>query len=311
MDRLALLLKSYGPDIEYARRLVASCRQFNADGLRLHCVVPAIDREVFRAVEGEGVSVVSQEDLLGEHLVDQGFHGLSAGYINQEIVKLAFWETGLADNYFCVDSDAVFIRPFSVSDFMHDDDTPFSVLVQDKELQAEPRYYREHWQGREKAIRRIMSAVGLDDPIIRTCHGHQVFSARVLRSFRDDFLSPRGWTYADALREAPYEFSWYNMWLQKSKVIDIHAIEPLVKVFHNEDQHLQFVMSGMSVDDLARAYVGVVINSNYSRAMGPMEITESKPDALAPYLSYGEVGSLLRSKVKDTWRRRTSGSESG
>ena len=40
--------------------------------------------------------------------------GLSAGYINQEIVKLCFWETGLADNYLCLDSDAEFVRDFHV-----------------------------------------------------------------------------------------------------------------------------------------------------------------------------------------------------
>ncbi len=39
--------------------------------------------------------------------------GIRPGYINQEIVKLAFWELGLTENYFCVDSDAVFVRPFA------------------------------------------------------------------------------------------------------------------------------------------------------------------------------------------------------
>ncbi len=310
MNRLAVLLKSHGPDLAYARRLVESYSRFNAEELPLYCVVPRSDVPAFTALSAD-VTVLAEEDVVGRNLVMEGMHGLSAGYINQEIVKLAFWETGVASTYFCVDSDAVFIRPFGASDFLADESTPYSVLVQDKDLLVEPGYFREHWQGRERAIRRIMDLVGLDDPIMRTCHGHQVFSARVLESFVSDFLQPRGWTYADALREAPYEFSWYNMWLQKSKVIPIHQIEPLVKVFHNEDQHLASVLLGETVADFARAYIAVVVNSNYSRSLGVVTATESKGASLAPYLSYGELGSVLTAKARDTWRRRVRRSADG
>lgn len=311
MKPLALLLKSHGPDLPYARRLLESYSEFNRDALPLYCVVPDRDVAHFTRLEVTDVQVLSEEEVAGRHLVSEGAHGLTAGYLNQEIVKLSFWEAGLAANYFCVDSDAVFIRPFGVADFMRDVDTPYSVLVQDKDLQAEPRYYTDHWEGRARSIRHIMDLVGLDDPIMRTCHGHQVFSARVLQSLVTDFLTPRGWTYADALGEAPYEFSWYNMWLQKSQVIPIHAIEPLVKVFHNEDEHLASILMGETVADFARAYLAVVVNSNYSRQMGVVSPSSSKADSLAPYLSYGETAALITAKVRDTWRRRTGGSPTG
>ena len=230
MERIALLLKSYAPDVAYAQRLVASFHEFNREGLTLHCVVPSSDVSTFTALGGDGVLVHAEEDLVGQHLVTASVGGLRPGYANQEIVKLAFWETGLAANYFCVDSDAVFLRPFGASDFMRDETTPYTVLVEDNDLKTEPRYYRDHWVGREAAIRRIMAEVGLDDPVMRTCHGHQVFSAAVLRSFRDDFLIPRGWSYRDALAVSPYEFSWYAMWLQKARPIEIYQREPLVKV---------------------------------------------------------------------------------
>jgi len=176
--------------------------------------------------------------------------------------------------------------------------------VQDKDLHAEPRYYRDHWQGREESIRRIMEIVGLDDPIARTCHGHQIFSSRVLQSFRDDFLIPRGWTYADAVREVPYEFTWYNMWLQKSHAIPIHQIEPLVKVFHNEEQHVASVARGIEVEDLARAYLAVVVNSNYSRDLGPVAAEADKVSLMGQYLSYQELARVLGAKGAATFRRR-------
>lgn len=304
MDRIALLLKSYSGDLEYARRLVDSFARHNPESLTLHCVVPAADLPSFSSLAGGCIHLHAEEELVGDHLVHAPVGDLRVGYANQEIVKLAFWETGLAENYFCIDSDAVILRDIGAADFMRDETTPYSVLVEDNDLRVEPRYFREHWVGREKSIRRIMGEVGLDDPIMRTCHGHQVFSSAVLRSFRDDLLQPRGWEYADALAVSPYEFSWYAMWLQKARPIPIHVREPLVKVFHDEDEHLAAILMGITETDIARGYLGVVVNSNYSRDLGLLPVREGKPESLAPYLSYGEVWRLLAAKARDTWRRR-------
>jgi hypothetical protein len=226
------------------------------------------------------------------------------GYINQEIIKLAFWELELTTNYFCVDSDAEFIRPFHRSDFMVDESTPYTVLVEDNELKVEPRYYREYWQQRELELRHIQELVGLDTQVVRTCHGHQIFSATVLRSFKTAFLDPQSWSYSDALEASPYEFTWYNMWLQRSQAIEIHQREPLVKVFHNESQHLEYVMRGITTADIARGYVALVINSNYSRDLGLISADASKPELLAQYLSYGEVSKVVAGKLRETFNRR-------
>ena len=303
MTTLAVLLKSYRGDVEYARRMISSFDSFNADDLPLYVVVPDDDVALFATMTSDNMTVLS-EDVFAQHLVKEPVHGLRAGYINQEIVKLAFAELGLAQNYWCVDSDAEFIRPFGRADFMYDEVTPYQVLVEDRDLMVEPRYFREYWQERHATLQLIAREIGLDDRVILTCHGHQVFSSDVLRAFREDFLEPRGWTYIDALRIAPYEFSWYNLWLQKSQVIPIHAREPWVKVFHHEGNHFEAILRQVRVADLARAYIAVVVNSNYSRDMGLLDLRASTPAALAPYLSYRELGQLLRAKISDTWRRR-------
>jgi hypothetical protein len=271
--------------------------------VHLYCVVPAADLTRFAVLGGPDLTVLSESEL-GQYLVDRPVHGMRAGYINQEIVKLAFWELELTENYFCVDSDAEFIRPFYRSDFMADEHTPYTVLVEDNELKVEPRYYREYWQQREIELRRIQELVGLDSKVVRTCHGHQIFSAKVLKSFKSDFLAPRGWAYADALEAAPYEFTWYNMWLQMNRTIEIHQREPLVKVFHNESQHLEYVMRGVTTGDIARGYLAVVVNSNYSRDLGLISTDASKPELLGTYLSYGEVRQLLFSKIRSTFQHR-------
>ena len=302
MLKFALLLKSYAGDFDYATRLISSFNAHNPQALRLYCVVPDADVDLFAPLSS-GTVIVMSESPLEHHFTSEPVHGMRPGYINQEVVKLAFWELGLTENYFCVDSDAVFIRDISEADFLASDGFPYSVLVEDNDLQVEPKYFKAYWESRETSLRAIADAVGLEDPILRTCHGHQVFSSVVLSSFQKDYLKARGMTYLDALAIAPYEFSWYNFWMQKSQVIPIHQREPLVKVLHNEGQHFEYILRGISTADVARGYLALVINSNYSRDLGLLSIDSSKPELLAPYLSYGEVSELLQTKVRSSLRR--------
>lgn len=300
---IALMLKSYSGDFAFAQRLVESFTRHNPEGLTLFCVVPKRDLVMFATLASEHVVVMDESPFEG-YFVTEGLNGTRPGYINQEIVKLAFHELCLAENYFCIDSDAVIIRDLHASDFLAPDGFPYTVLVESNELKVEPRYYAQYWESREAALARIAEIMGLPGSVVLTCHGHQVFSTTVLRSFVSDFLAPRGWTYRDALAEAPYEFTWYNFWLQKSGVIPIHSREELVKVFHHENQHFEYILRGVTEADIARGYLAVVVNSNYSRGMGVLPADAPKPQALAPYLSYGEVTQLIGAKAADTFRRR-------
>lgn len=301
-----MLLKSYADDFDYARTLVASYQKYNSDSIPLWIVVPDSDLEQFRTLAGPSIEFMP-ESAFGEFLVHENVAGIRPGYINQEIVKLSFWETGLVANYFCVDSEAVFVRPFTHDDFMFDQTTPYTVLVEDNELKVEPRYYADHWQGREKSLRRIQELVGLDDRRILTCHGHQVFSRTVLHSLKEDFLEPQGWSYRDLLAEAPYEFSWYNMWLQKTRVIPIEIREPLVKVFHHEGQELEYALRGISLEDIGRGYVALVINSNYARSIRGGDAAGSAEEVLARYMPASVLSKALARRVRDTAARRIRG----
>jgi hypothetical protein len=298
-----MLLKSYEKDLASARRLVDSFNGNNPENLHLFIVVAEKDMDLFVELANDNITVMTETPFC-HYFTDTHVAGIRPGYINQEIVKLAFWELDLAENYFCVDSDAVFIRPFTAKDFMLNDFTPYTVLVEDNELKVEPTYYAQHWQGREVHLRHIQELVGLQDRRILTCHGHQVFSARVLKSLKGDFLTPRGWTYLDMLAEGPYEFSWYNFWLQKSLPIEIAIREPLVKVFHNQDQHLEYAMRGIGQADIARGYVAVVINSNFADSWGQLSASEPATQTIARYVSWKTLLQVLKAKTAAVFTRR-------
>jgi len=297
MAAFGILVKSYSDDVHYVRRLIASLERHNADEVPAFLVVPESDLALFGEFTSGAVTVLS-EKVFEAHLTDTPLAGFSAGYINQEIIKMCFWEAGLVDNYLCLDSDAEFIRDFNVEDFMFDSQTPFTFLSEDRDLLAEPEYFEHSWQGRALKLDRIKQEVGLTDPRVLTVHGHAVFSATVLRSFVRDFLQPRGWDYRDAVTLSPYEPTWYSMWLQATRPIPLRVREPIIKTFHNSTQHLDYVLRGLTADDISRGYVGVVVNSNYSRGGGVMPLTPQADAAIASYLTTGEIVTAMWWRVR-------------
>ena len=309
MTPFAILVKSYAPDRDYVARLLETFARHNADSVPLFLVVPEADVPAFEPLVREHVTLMREEEF-SAHLTDGPVAGLSAGYINQEIVKLCFWESGLADNYLCLDSDAEFVRDFHVSDFMADATTPYTFLSEDAELRVEPNYFAEHWQVRERRLRQIQAEVGLESERLLTVHGHAVFSSVVLRAFVERFLAPRGWDYKDALAVSPYEPTWYSMWLQKDQTIPIVMREPVIKTFHNPTQYLDYILRGVGADDVARGYVGIVLNSNYSRGDGLLSLDSEASTALARYVTGPELARAIGFRAYDQvivrrepWRR--------
>ena len=296
---LAILIKTHAPDLPYVERLLASCRRHNRSEIPIYLVLPDADRSAFAHVE-ESVTALLAESQFGTHLTETDVAGFTAGYINQEIIKLCFWETGLAENYLCLDSDAEFIRDFTQADFLYNDVTPYTFLSEDRRLHAEPEYYREHWVHRDPRLQRIKAEIGLTNDRLLTVHGQAVFSSTVLRSFRDDFLEPRSWDYVDALAIAPYEPTWYSLWLQHSHAIPIVVKEPVFKTFHNAAQHIDFLLAGITRGDAARGYLGVIVNSNYSRGAGVVDFGSDRATILAAYLPESD---LLAAATRSTTAR--------
>jgi hypothetical protein len=271
MHQIAILVKTYIGDIEYVERLIGSYQKHNSDNIPLYIVVPNSDLFKFKKFKDENIELSSDESVTKYLVKDDSVRGIRPGYINQEIIKLAFWEKGFCENYFCMDSDGVFIRDFFISDFMYDDVTPYTILVEDNELVVDPEYYKANWAGREKLIRIIQKELGLIDKRILTCHAFAIFSCKVLESFYNNYLLPKNKNYIDLMKIAPYEFSWYNMWLQKDKTIQIEFKEPIIKFFHQKSHHLEYLAKGIKVSDIARGYIGYNINSNYSRQNGVVD----------------------------------------
>ncbi len=296
MHKFALMLKTYAGDVVYARRLLASVVTHNMDKLPFYLIAPRGDLALFEGLPG--VTEFIPEEDLAVHLVSEPLNGIRAGYINQEVVKLAFWELGRCENYLCLDSDGEFNRDFAIDDFMFDVDTPYTLLAEDNDLAADPVYYHTYWEGRRTSISKIQEAFGLSTRTMITSHGFSIFSVKVLAALRDKYMTPKGLDYRDLLAISPYEFSWYNMWLQKDQTIPLHVREPLFKYLHHKGQHLSLLNQGVTLHDLARGYIGIVVNSNYSRGFGLVGYDAS--DAYEP--NAREVRAAIVSALQTTAR---------
>ena len=297
MEKVGFLLKTYRDDFDYCKRLIKSFLAHNIDQIPLYIVVPTTDLPLFNCFSGKGITLLSDESIT-DTFAKTEINGIRPGYINQEIIKLAFWETRLCENYLCLDSDGIFVRDFFISDLMYDHNTPYTLLVEDNELMVEPEYYNTHWQPRLEHIRKIQTLIGLPEKRILTCHGFAILSAKVLASFKEKYLLPKSQTYLDILKDSPYEFSWYNLWLQYDKTIDIHIREPLFKYFHHKNHHIEYLFRGIQLSDVARGYMGITINSNYSRGFGVVSFETDKNQVLANYLPMKDILNILFYKVK-------------
>ena len=133
---LVLYCKSYRTDLKRAVRLARSVRQFNADAIAFYLSAPQADVALFREhLAGLGVEVIADELIVGRNpRLDPARLASLPGSLSQQIVKSEFWRLGIADSYLCLDSDAVFIRPFGRSDFLCENGLPYSVMDESREL---------------------------------------------------------------------------------------------------------------------------------------------------------------------------------
>lgn len=266
MYNFVFMLKTYKNDWNYVCRLIETYNKYNRDEIPMYIVVPKNDFDLFNSKYHHIKNiVVFSETMIDVDYAKETINGLSPGYINQEIVKLSFWELGLCKNYMCLDSEAYFIRDFFLDEFMYDDEYPYTILVDDNELKVNPNYYHQYWIGREKHINMIMDKLEYNTSHLLTCHGFQIFNVKVLRNFKQDYMKPNCISYLDLIKESPYEFSWYNIWLQKTHIIPLYICGPLFKIYHMSYQQYIDFMLNVNEEELSRGYVGIVMNSNFSR----------------------------------------------
>jgi hypothetical protein len=273
MERVCLFCKSYLPDLERLEALVETVRRFNDDGLNFFVSVPQSDLAVFRSRLGsEAIEWLTDEDIV-HHSSPYAARRLAEmpGMLSQQVVKAEFWRTGLSENYLCLDSDCLLIRPFHASDFLAADGTPYSVLHEGK---ASRQFFATH--GLSGVVQNLdaekqvgLELLGRSGLIYNFGPFPVIWSARVWKALADNFLSVKGWSMFDAIQFHPHEATWYGEALLNYGAIPVYPREPLFKAYLYLEEYEADRQVGITTEILARDYLGVVYQSNwYPKRLG-------------------------------------------
>ena len=269
MKPLALYCKSYSTDLRRVVRLAQSIRQFNVERLPFYVSVPQAELPLFRKhLGGLDVELMADEDILrASPRIDAAQVAGMQGSVSQQVVKSEFWRLNLSTAYVCLDSDAMFIRPFGQAEFMTPDGTPYTMLDEAHELLEDALRQKRQ---------RVVDAFQREADLVQQLFGRLgrrysfgpfplVWHRDVWQSLDERYLQPRGMSLADAIAKAPIESRWYGEALLAYQAVPLLPCQALFKVYHYAWQFDKDRRRGVGAEQLARFYCGVIYQSAWER----------------------------------------------
>lgn len=261
-----LYCKSYHRDLLRVKRLMQSLHKHNIQSIPFYISTPQADRDTLFDLIGESADFhwVSDESIVQSNpRSPKDIEKSKSGGIGQQVIKSEFWRLGIADNYLCIDSDSVFIRDFTKSDFLSLDGFPYTILHQNKELfqLATNRGYLRVERDLRREAETVKALFGRVGPNYYCAPAPFIWSAKVWESLDTQYLQPRGITLWDLVIPEHPESLIYGEALLAYQAIPIRAIEPLFRIYHYDWQYYLARRLGETVDRLKQNFIGVIYQS--------------------------------------------------
>ncbi len=271
MKPFVLYCKSYSTDLRRVVRLARSIQQHNVEKLPFYVSVPQAELALFREhLTGLDTELLTDEDIIkASPRINLEQLSRMSGSVAQQVVKSEFWRLGLSTAYLCLDSDAVLIRPFGLSDFMTSDGTPYTMIDEAHDLLEDALRHKRQ---------RVVAAFNKEADLVQQLFQREgrrysfgpfplVWHRAVWESLDTRYLQPRGMSFADAIALAPIESRWYGEALLAYRAVPLLPCQALFKVYHYAWQFDQDRRAGMTAQQLAQFYCGVIYQSAWEREM--------------------------------------------
>jgi hypothetical protein len=280
MQDFILFCKSYRKDVFRAKRLIASIATFNQDKIPFYLSVPQEDLALFtQEINWADLNRQGEFHLMADESIVQANTDLETkksleryyampGYLSQQIIKAEAWRKIDCENYLCLDSEAVFMRPFFLHQFMFNASEPLTImhpntefltlakkLHKNKEIE---HFFKDNQQLRDEFNRTGEAAQDWDfgpAPLI--------WSKKVWQSLETNHLIPSGQTIWDVIERLPFEIRWYGEALLKFKAIPLHPHGPLFQVIHYDWQRKYLPPFEQT------KYLGILSQSNWDKDLDP------------------------------------------
>lgn len=266
--KVVLFCKSFSEDVHRIRRLLESIQLFNEDDIPTYVSVPTKELELFK----ENISDLPCHLLTDEEILEKGIEINGpppknySRLILQQIVKMEFWRMGYCQNFFWIDSDSYFIRPFRESDFFNDDGRIYNVQYEDSDLFcfAKKNGYKKIISDYKKVAQEFKDIFNRDGPYYIFGPSPLMWSCEVIKGLNEDFLSKQGNIY-DFFKKYSCEINLYAEYLISSNKVPFVLRKPFFKVFHYPEQFYESQYLGEWDFSLAKNYMGIVIQSNWAK----------------------------------------------
>lgn len=268
---LALYCKSYRTDLKRVVRLAESIKLFNVDQLPFYVSVPTEDVSLFvKYLNSFKLEVLDDKQIIScNSRINQEALRYLPGHLTQQIVKSEFWRLDVAPSYMCLDSDAVFIRPFSEQDFLWSGDFPYTVIDEGQEFLSTALA-----SGRQQVVENFRrDALKVQHLFARAGKTYSfgpfplLWHRAVWASLEREYLLPRNMNLMDAIIQIPVESHWYGEALLKYQAIPLMPCQPLFKVYHYAWQLDQDKRRGIKPEQLSKIYAGAIYQSAWERNM--------------------------------------------
>lgn len=265
MEDFVLYCKSYSEDFLRLQKLLRSIKQYNIEQISFYISTPGSERALLEGIIGkQGYIWVADEDIVSANpRASLAQYRAMPGGLSQQIIKAEFWRLGLAENYLCLDSDSKFIRDFRKSDFVSNENAPYTVLHQNKELfqiASNRGHYRVERDLKIEA-ERVQKLFGRVGPNFYCAPAPFNWSAKVWQSLDQEYLQPKGISIWDLITLDHPESLIYGEALMKYLAIPLIAVEPLFRTYHYDWQYFLMRRLGETEAKLAQNYFGVIYQS--------------------------------------------------
>lgn len=260
MDKIVLYTKTFSRDLDRIKHLIQSVKKYNRNNIPFYISIPKTEEALFKTnIDTDYVKIIFDQDIVDIK---------SENWNTQQIIKSSFWKLNLCENYVMIDSDSYFIKDFYISDFMYDENTPYTVMHEQKDLFEWSSKYQnligiDPKIGFEADRKKIMQTFNREGRYYDFGPSPTIWSSKVWESLEANLIKNNR-TFIDLIKYIPSEFSWYGEFLLTTKIIDILPVGPLFKVFHYKPQYEHYKQLGYTEDNFSKNYLGIVLQSNFS-----------------------------------------------
>lgn len=266
----SIYLKSYRNDVIRAFELLKSIEQYNIEKIPFYISVPSEDRKIFKNTLGtDGYDLIEDEDIFytNKSYKNIKLHEIS-GNLSQQIVKSEFWRLNISTTYLCLDSDSVFLRNFTKSNFFNENEKIYTVAHNANELLQQAKQY-----GKEKVIKNFLNeSNNLKSYFTREGADYDFGPSpylwhRDVWEWLSNYLYDKELNFVDAIKLYGTEDRWYGESLIKSKVIDFIPTKQLFKVYHYKWQYKNDLKKNISIEEIKKEYIGIIHQSNWDKRL--------------------------------------------